>query len=306
MKVAVFYPEAQRHNLARIEEILTSCQCTWVTHNIHDVWNKGYGQNLLVLLDDSTHVIFLLNSDPFEDTAFVFVSGMAIGKNLPIFMLQEADPQHTHPLDACQLPENYRNIAVALPLDSCADYFMYEQQIFREFELKNAARRKLFNLGIPCINTNFILSVNNNELDTVELFLQAGFDPSLCDEQGIPLLSLAVRALHYDMAHLLISYGSSIDLCAKDRNHSPLMDAAQLGDTKLVELLLSKNADPNIKSKCGQTALIFAAARQDESIVKMLVEHQADWTISDDLGMSALAYAKLFHNQTIISYMQER
>lgn len=302
MKVAVFYPEAQCHNLASVEEVLKSCQCTCVTHNIHDVWNKGYGQNLLVLLDDITHVIFLLNTDPFEDTAFVFVSGMAIGKNLPIFMLHEVAVQQAP--TSCKLPENYKNIAVMLPLDSFADYFMYEQQIFREFEVKNAARKKLFNLGIPCINTNFILSVDNNELDTVELFLQAGFDPSLCNEHGIPLLSLAVRALHYDMASLLISYGASIDLCAKDRNHSPLMDAAQLGDARLVELLLSKNADPNIKSKCGQTALIFAAARQDEPIVKMLVDHKADWTISDDLGMSALAYAKLFHNQPIISYMQ--
>jgi len=302
MKVAVFYPEAQRHNLASVEEVLKSCQCTCVIHNIHDVWNKGYGQNLLVLLDDITHVIFLLNTDPFEDIAFVFVSGMAIGKNLPIFMLHEVAVQQAP--TSCKLPENYKNIAVMLPLDSFADYFMYEQQIFREFEVKNTARKKLFNLGIPCINTNFILSVDNNELDTVELFLQAGFDPSLCNEHGIPLLSLAVRALHYDMAHLLISYGASIDLCAKDRNHSPLMDAAQLGDARLVELLLSKNADPNIKSKCGQTALIFAAARQDEPIVKMLVEHKADWTISDDLGMSALAYAKLFHNPTIISYMQ--
>jgi ankyrin repeat protein len=83
------------------------------------------------------------------------------------------------------------------------------------------------------------------------------------------------------------------------------MEAAQIGDLKTAELLVSKNADTNIQSKDGQTALIFAVGRQDLPMVRLLIEHKADWNISDHLGMSALGYAKLFHNKDILAIMQQ-
>ena len=83
------------------------------------------------------------------------------------------------------------------------------------------------------------------------------------------------------------------------------MEAAQIGDLKTSELLLSKNADTNIQSKDGQTALILAVGRKDVPMVKLLIEHHADWNIADRLGMSALGYAKLFHNKDILEAMQQ-
>ena len=83
------------------------------------------------------------------------------------------------------------------------------------------------------------------------------------------------------------------------------MEAAQLGDLKTARLLLSKDADTDIQSKDGQTALILAVGRQDVPMVKLLVEHHADYNIADVLGMSALGYAKLFHNKDILEAMQQ-
>ena len=83
------------------------------------------------------------------------------------------------------------------------------------------------------------------------------------------------------------------------------MEAAQIGDLKTTKLLLSNDADTNIQSKDGQTALILAVGRKDVPMVKLLIEHHADWNIADRLGMSALGYAKLFNNKEILEAMQQ-
>ena len=103
----------------------------------------------------------------------------------------------------------------------------------------------------------------------------------------------------------MLEYGAEVNLYSEDRSYSALMEAAQLGDLKTAQLLFSKNANTNIQSKDGQTALILAVGRQDVPMVKLLIEHNADWNIADRLGMSALGYAKLFNNKEILEAMQQ-
>ena len=53
-----------------------------------------------------------------------------------------------------------------------------------------------------------MLVVNSGDEDAVSLFLKAGFDPSVVDSKGTPLLSLAVRAQYPAIVGLLIEAGA--------------------------------------------------------------------------------------------------
>ena len=79
------------------------------------------------------------------------------------------------------------------------------------------------------------------------------------------------------------------------------MDAAQAGSADLVRLFLEKGADPNLKSKDGQTALVVAVGRNDAEIARLLAEGGADPDAIDKLGLSARKYAALFKNPAILS-----
>ena len=103
------------------------------------------------------------------------------------------------------------------------------------------------------------------------------------------------------MVSLLIDSGADVNATSKDRNYTALMDAAQIGEVEIAQLLLKNNADPNTQSKDGQTALILAVGRQDVDVIASLLQSGADYNLKDSMGMSALDYANLFRNEKILA-----
>lgn len=87
---------------------------------------------------------------------------------------------------------------------------------------------------------------------------------------------------------------------------TPLMVAAAVGDSGIVDAILAKN--PNLDARAtaeadkylekkptkreGRTAVIFAAANGHEATVRKLLEHGADVHIRNRNGLSALDYAE--------------
>src|SRR5688500_833039 len=67
---------------------------------------------------------------------------------------------------------------------------------------------------------------------------------------------------------------------------TPLMYAAQGGETKELQNLLKMGANANIKDQYGWTALMYAIARQDTSTVKVLLSSKADINVRDYRGMT--------------------
>jgi ankyrin repeat protein len=100
---------------------------------------------------------------------------------------------------------------------------------------------------------------------------------------------------------------------------TPLMRAAFSGDLELVKLLLSKGADPNIKSKDYETMLEAAAglgfiqgyskgksSAERLEVVKLLVGLGADVNAADDYGITALMAAANMGDVSIIQYLVDR
>lgn len=297
MKVVILYEKAEQKVADAAAHIIESHQCDAVHCQIDRLWEKGAGSPTDIL-QDTSHILFIFGKDtPSFDPAFMFFLGLGIGKNLPILTLGQGN--------TIPLPDNCKQFIIPLALDVFEDYFIKEQHTFLTIERKQRAREQLLKSGFPCFESNFAAAVAEGKYEIVRLFLEAGFSASQRDTRGTPVLSIAVRNTQYAITELLLTYGAEINLYSQDRFYSALMEAAQIGDLKTAELLVSKNADTNIQSKDGQTALIFAVGRQDLPMVRLLIDHKADWNISDHLGMSALGYAKLFHNKDILAIMQQ-
>ena len=297
MKIVILYEKTEKEISEAAAHIIESHQCD-VVHYQADSLLEDAACSPTALVHNASHILFIFGKNTSAlDPAFIFFLGLGIGRNLPILTLGQGS--------SLPLPENCKQFTVPLALDIFEDYFVKEQQSFLTLERKQLAREQLLHSGFPCCDSNFAAAVEEGKYEIVRLFLEAGYNASQRDTRGTPVLSLAVRNSHYEIASLLLDYGADINLCAEDRAYSALMEAAQIGDFKTAELLLSKNADTNIQGKNGQTALIFAVGRQDIPMVKLLIKHHADWNIADQLGMSALGYAKLFNNKEILKAMQQ-
>ena len=297
MKIVILYEKTEKKISEAAAHIIESHQCDVVHYQADKLWEEGVCTPT-ALLQNASHILFIFGKNTSAlDPAFIFFLGLGIGKNLPILTLG--------PATSLPLPGNCTQFVVPLALDIFEDYFIKEQHTFLTVERKRLAREQLLNIGFPCFESNFAAAVQEGKYEIVRLFLEAGFSASQRDTRGTPVLSIAVRNSHYEIASLLLEYGAEVNLYSEDRSYSALMEAAQLGDLKTAQLLFSKNANTNIQSKDGQTALILAVGRQDVPMVKLLIEHNADWNIADRLGMPALGYAKLFNNKEILEAMQQ-
>ena len=84
-----------------------------------------------------------------------------------------------------------------------------------------------------------------------------------------------------------------IDINFKNENgYTLLMMACRTNNYKIVEYLLDKGADPNIKTKfSGWFALMYAAECSDTDIINLLLEKGADINLKNDKGWNALCHS---------------
>ncbi|KAK3116222.1 hypothetical protein LTR53_003659 [Teratosphaeriaceae sp. CCFEE 6253] len=172
----------------------------------------------------------------------------------------------------------------------------------------------LLDCGVPANNgpdrSLLRMAISNHDLDSVRLLLLFGADANGKDVDGFTPLHTATESLSFETAALLLKYGADPNLSAGPHEESPFAASlcddkahfAQLylkhgadadgtmdnGDTpfikamspltsmNLVELMLVYEADPNIKSSHGETALFRAINSKRLDLVNILLDHGAD------------------------------
>lgn len=292
MKIALFHNKQNQTAAQAIGAIIAAHACPVDYLDEALVWDKKCCQNPVKLLETATHMLFVYSKDSTDSSAFIFFAGFCLGRNIPVLVI-ETDSRLI-------VPENCRHLGIILKPETFEEYLVAEQARFKAEDTKNRAKNRLLERGISCFEENFMLIVGSGDAEAVALFLEAGFSPSIADLKGTPLLSLAVRAQFPQIVSLLLGAGADVNRISADRGYSPLMDAAQKGDAAIVKILLAHGADPDLRSKDGQTALIICAGRGDEEMAELLVSSGADPAITDRLGMSAISYAKLFNNRKMM------
>ena len=164
---------------------------------------------------------------------------------------------------------------------------------------------------------NFSGAVKNNRGDVVKSMLDEGYNPNIKLANGDPALVYAIRADNDEAIPLLLA-AKDIDvdqpnalgetalmLAALKKNTelvnklleagaivdrssgwSPLHYAAAAGSAELVDLFLSKGADPNVRSKAGVTPLFMAARIANRRCIERLLKAGARKDLCNDSGQS--------------------
>jgi ankyrin repeat protein len=203
------------------------------------------------------------------------------------------------------------------------------------------ATHKLFQLGVPYSENEFLDRVRQGDPEIVRLFLAAGMDPDAREysDVGRPAILWASTFGHTEVVAALLEYGGAVD-AASNTGATGLMAASIQGFTELASLLIEKGADvkaatsdgktplmfaaagggPNANEMIdlllqhnasideanadGGTALIVAAANGYSSVVQNLVSHGADLNLKDKDGRTALMWAVNHKDQTSITTLK--
>ena len=71
----------------------------------------------------------------------------------------------------------------------------------------------------------------------------------------------------------------------------------------MTKVLIDNKADLHVMSLDGQSILVLAVGNGDKKIVDLLVSSGADPDVKDSMGMSARGYAKLFKKEDLVEIM---
>lgn len=189
---------------------------------------------------------------------------------------------------------------------------------FTVFNGDLAGTKALIDLGINLNAVNnqglspLMVAATQNDKEMVELLLSGNASPLLKTSDGSSAFTMATSSgrkvvaliiaeasvLHAMAAYQpeeLVDYlrkGAYIDI-RNGAGYTPLIFAASIGNSTMVEVITKMGADCNRAENDGWTALHFAAAAGYESIVKVLLKANAAPGITTNDGRSARSMAEV-------------
>ena len=153
--------------------------------------------------------------------------------------------------------------------------------------------------------------------DAVELLMQHGVDPNkrapdayayAPDDGTFPVLPMhkAAASGYVEIVELLLDHGADVNIINR-KGETPLSWACFKGQKGVVQLLISRQANPNMFERDGRYFPIhFAAANGDAEIVKILLRSYADINAKDIAGRSALTIACARGRQEVVALLLEK
>lgn len=136
--------------------------------------------------------------------------------------------------------------------------------------------------------TPLAAAIFNDQPGVIALLLASGARLTAPTVDRQPLL-LAIRARRTQAVTQLLDKGAHA--YAQDHQWSALMMAAFIGDTGIVNALLSKDPNINSANDDGVTALMFAASAGHTPVVQALLSKGAAINVKDGAGLTALMLA---------------
>ena len=167
-------------------------------------------------------------------------------------------------------------------------------------------------------------AAENGHKTIIDLLLSNGVNPKSKDKKGRSPLSWAAENGHETIVDLLLSKDVHPDLkdstdltplsYAASRWHekvgsafilNPRLRATSSGHEKVINLLLSKGADPDCKDTHGRTPLYHAIMDGDgnEEVIRLLLSKGADPDVQDMYGRTPVSYAARWGKKTIVDLL---
>ncbi|XP_014270743.1 putative ankyrin repeat protein RF_0381 [Halyomorpha halys] len=168
--------------------------------------------------------------------------------------------------------------------------------VIAELLLKNCIKIDVKNsIGQPPIYK----AAQSGKIEMMKLLISEGADIYTMID-GEFMLHKAAREGNVNAVINLINSGfNRIDIV--DLNDAtPLYLAVEHGHYKVVELLLNRGANPNVRNKDLWTPLHKAAIAGDDNIVKLLLSYSANPNLEDSEGLTPLALAMGYKQAEVV------
>ena len=152
-------------------------------------------------------------------------------------------------------------------------------------------------------HTSLMKAAYQNNLEVVECLLRKGADPLLKDNLGRNVLLIASQ---YGSIAVIEQLLSVVDINSRDdEGNTPLMVAAACANVQAVNYLLEKDADLLLTGKSGWSLLHFASQGGNVAIIETILSKGLDIDIKDDCGtgLTPLAVSILFKNLEALNYL---
>lgn len=164
-------------------------------------------------------------------------------------------------------------------------------------------------------HTALMLAAGRDQLEIVQTLLRAGANPNaiIFGRYGIPgwawMFAMNRCNKHWrEMTEAMLAAG--VELNPKTIYASPLDHAIDEDDVVIIETLLKKGANPNLRdSETGETLLMSAARYSTPDVVKALIEGGADVNARNNSGQTALTLADTKDNlrrEEIVALLKRR
>jgi ankyrin repeat protein len=191
--------------------------------------------------------------------------------------------------------------AIALSLVACAS-------TTKEDPVAATARAKLSAQGLRASTESLVQYAAQGDSTIVEWLLQAGVSAKAVEpRRRVTALHNAAAQGHERIALQLLDAGADVNALDWQGN-TPLTLAAFAAQPKLVKLLLSRNADPNVEVAAagGMPALCAAVYGADAGTVRLLLQAGANPSRTDAFGNTPQALAQRMRREDLVTLLQVR
>ena len=119
-------------------------------------------------------------------------------------------------------------------------------------------------------DTALIYGIRDGKFRVAELLLKTGADPNLTDRRGFAPLHIAVARNDAKLVQCLLDHGAAINVRTHSDGKTSLVIAAVAGFEEMVEILLSRGADPSIVDSGGKSPLERAVECHRTGVAEIL------------------------------------
>lgn len=151
-------------------------------------------------------------------------------------------------------------------------------------------------------------AISKGQVETVEQLLDSGLHvDTRLDFDWTPLMC-AVSVANYNFTKILLDRGASANFSKDHWTVLMACCAASAPEDKIcscLELLLSRNADPNMVDRSHMTCLMLASRDGFSKVINLLVSHGANVNVQDLNGFTALCYAVQYgREESVLKLLQ--
>ncbi|XP_055974585.1 ankyrin repeat, SAM and basic leucine zipper domain-containing protein 1 isoform X2 [Sorex fumeus] len=148
-------------------------------------------------------------------------------------------------------------------------------------------------------NETFKKALTTGDISLVQELLDSGISVESSFRYGWTPLMYAASVSNVEMVRVLLDRGANASF-SKDKQTILITACSARGSEeqilKCVELLLSRNADPNVACRRFMTPLMYAARDGHPQVVALLVAHGAEVNIQDENGYTIFSFLSLTLN----------